>query len=348
MLFEHWLREPGPRITGSRGLDLWKVQAPGIVRRPEGGWRLFYTAVGPERPFDACQGLLLSAVSENGVDFTVEPGIRVAPQPNRPELALRVLAPTILPVGERLWRMYFEGRGPADRPTVIASALSEDQLHWRVEPGVRLQCRDDLHGPRVCRDPEGAVRVECIRAPHTIGSNTASDTASRVVTAISRDGLQFDWLPGARLQSGTGPFDSAGLTAAEVCPPASPGELWQMVYSAWQVPPAGTKIPVHPSHDPRAVESGLSADFARASIAVDLAGYRSRILLATSVDGLTWRRGPVLVEGPGYGQEGLDAIHAEDMTLVDLGDGRFRMYYAACDRHGRWQIASAITQRLEL
>ena len=348
MLFEHWLREPGPRITGSRGLDLWKVQAPGIVRRSGGGWRLFYTAVGPERPFDACQGLLLSAISEDGLEFTPEPGIRVAPQPDRPELALRVLAPTIIPVGERLWRMYFEGRGTADRPTVIASALSDDQLHWTVEPGVRLHCRDNLHGPRVCRDPEGVVRLECVRSPRAIASNTATDGVSSVVTAISQDGLQFDWLAGERLRSGSGPLDSAGITAAEVCPPASPGAAWQLVYSAWQQPPAGTVIPVHPSQDPRAVENGLSADFARASIAVDLAGYRSRILLATSADGLTWRRGPVLVEGPGYGQEGLDAIHAEDMTLADLGDGRFRMYYAACDRHGRWQIASAITQRLEL
>ena len=342
MPFEHWRREPGPRITGGRGLDLWKVQAPGIVRRPEGGWRLFYTAVGPERPFSACQGLLLSAVAENGVDFTVEPGIRVAPQPDRPELALRVLAPTIVSVGANQWRMYFEGRGTADRPTVVASAWSADQLHWTVEPGVRLQCRDDLHGPRVCRDPGGGVRLDCVRARHSIGSNTASTSVSSVVTAISQDGLRFDWLPGERLQSGTGPLDSAGITAAEVCPPASRGAAWQMIYSAWQQPPAGTVIPVHPSHDPRAVENGQSADFARASIAVDLAGYRSRILLATSDDGRTWRRGPVLVEGPGYGQDGIDAIHAEDMTLADLGNGRFRMYYAACDRHGRWQIASAI------
>jgi hypothetical protein len=52
----------------------------------------------------------------------------------------------------------------------------------------------------------------------------------------------------------------------------------------------------------------------------------------------------VLVEGAGYGTDGIDAIHAEDMTLADLGNGRFRMYYAACDRHGRWQIASAINQ----
>lgn len=347
MLLEHWSREPGPRITGHRGLDLWKVQAPGIVRRPEGGWRLLYTAVGPERPFAACQGLLLSAISDDGIEFTVEPGIRVAPQPDRPELALRVLAPTIVAVGANLWRMYFEGRGAADRPTVIASALSDDQIHWAIEPGVRLQSGDDLHGPRVLRQPDGTVRLECIQAPRANGSDATPGGVSRVVTALSRDGLQFDWLPGDRLRAETGPFDSAGITAAEVCPPANRGELWRMVYSAWQQPPAGTVIPIHPSHDPRAAENGLSADFARASIAVDLAGYRSRILLATSADGLHWQPGSVLVAGAGYGHAGIDAIHAEDMTLADLGNGRFRMYYAACDREGRWQIASAIHQPRE-
>ena len=87
MPFDSWTTEPGWRVAGSRGLDLWKVQAPGIVRRPEGGWRLFYTAVGPERPFPHCQGLLLSAVSDDGVNFVVEPGIRIAPDPERPEIA---------------------------------------------------------------------------------------------------------------------------------------------------------------------------------------------------------------------------------------------------------------------
>jgi hypothetical protein len=345
--FEHWSREPGPRITGQRGLDLWKVQAPGIVRRPEGGWRLFYTAVGPDRPFPHCQGVLLSAVSDEGLHFIVEPGIRIAPDPNRPELALRVLAPTVVPIGDRQWRMYFEARGTADRPTVIASAVSSDQLNWAVEPGVRLACADDLHGPRVLSEPEGGVRLECIRAPRVNGAPGATPQPSRVMTARSRDGLRFEWVPGARLVAGNGLLDAAGITAAEIRPPTRPGDLWRMVYSAWQAPPMGTVVPLHPSQDPCAVETGQSANFAQASIVVDLAGFRSRLLLATSTDGLVWRRGPVLVEGAGYGTDGVDAIHAEDMTLADLGDGRFRMYYAACDRHGRWQIASAINQRLD-
>jgi hypothetical protein len=50
-----------------------------------------------------------------------------------------------------------------------------------------------------------------------------------------------------------------------------------------------------------------------------------------------------VIEGAGYGNEGLDAVHAEDMSVVPIGGGKYRMYYAACDRGGSWRIASAVT-----
>ena len=80
-----WEREAGARISGDRPLDLGKVQAPGIVRCSMGdqeGWRLFYTAVGPDRPFDRCQGYILSAFSADGLTFEKDPGIRLAPRPD--------------------------------------------------------------------------------------------------------------------------------------------------------------------------------------------------------------------------------------------------------------------------
>ena len=75
-----------------------------------------------------------------------------------------------------------------------------------------------------------------------------------------------------------------------------------------------------------------------------MAGFRSRIFSAHSADGAVWKRGECVVAGAGHGEEGVDAVHAEDMSLVALDDGRYRMYYAACDKDGRWGIASAITE----
>ncbi len=91
----HWHKESGMRIEGSRGLDSAKVQAPGVVRIPNGGFRLFYTAVGPGKPFAACQGYILSAISDDGLSFRAEPGIRICPQPTIPHMSYRVLAPSL-------------------------------------------------------------------------------------------------------------------------------------------------------------------------------------------------------------------------------------------------------------
>ena len=89
----HWTKEPGSRLEGSRDLDSAKLQAPCIVAVPSGGFRLFYTAVGPGRPYPACQGYILSAVSADGLAFEKEPGIRLAPRPAVPAPAQAIAPP---------------------------------------------------------------------------------------------------------------------------------------------------------------------------------------------------------------------------------------------------------------
>jgi hypothetical protein len=340
-----WHKEPGSRVASSRPLDDAKVQAPCIVCRPEGGFRLFYTAVGSAKPFRDCQGYILSAVSDDGLAFVAEPGIRIAPQPDLPHMSLRVLAPTIAHCSDGRWRMYFEARGPADRPTVIASATSHDQLHWKLEDGIRLQTDGGVGGPRCVQLPDGRLRLYCFRSEYSTGGLAGGERIGMtVVSAISDDGLRFELEPGARMEDRQFDYDTAGITAAEVIAPSSSLGMWMMYFSAWQDPPAGPASVLHPSHDAKAVASGRSADFATASIASDLSGYWSRIFVAASSDGLNWQRGPCVIEGTGYGGEGIDAVHAEDMSLIRLDDGRLRMYYAACDTHGRWSIASAVSE----
>jgi hypothetical protein len=334
-----WRKERGPRIEGRRDLDLWKVQAPCIIAAPEGGFRLFYTAVGPDKPFDDCQGYILSAVSGDGLDFTPEAGIRMAPNPSAPAMSLRVLAPSVTPI-ERGWRMYFEARGPADIPTSIRSATSTDQLTWTIEPGARLASAGGVGAPRFVRLPDGRGRLYCFESRYDAGGpGRGRRLATPVVSAVTVDGLRFTREPGVRLTDRHSEIDSAGITAAE----PFPGDPWIMLYSAWQDVRSGTSVPVHPSADPNARTSGSSANFAAASIAADMAGYRSRILSAHSANGLDWIRDGVAIEGDGYGGNDIDAVHAEDMSLIQLPDGRWRMYYAACDAHGVWRIASAIS-----
>jgi hypothetical protein len=238
--------------------------------------------------------------------------------------------------------MYFEARGPATRPTVIASAVSGDQVDWELEPGVRLEAGEGVGAPRVLRLTDGTWLLTCWVATRLPGPDGVERRTNAVMSARSTDGLAFTPDPGLRLRPLTGTHDSAGITAAEVLPPASPGQPWAMVYSAWQDRLDGWPEPVHPSRDPDAVGSGRSADFAAASIAADLAGYRSRLFLATSADGVTYTGARLLVEGDGYGGADPDAVHAEDMSLLRMPDGTLRMYYAGCNTTGRWGVLSAV------
>jgi hypothetical protein len=64
-------------------------------------------------------------------------------------------------------------------------------------------------------------------------------------------------------------------------------------------------------------------------------------------DGLAWERAGCVIEGCGYSSDELDAVHSEDMPLVEIGDANYRMYYAACDRNGNWRIARARSERTE-
>ena len=165
-----------------------------------------------------------------------------------------------------------------------------------------------------------------------------------VITATTENGLNFITEDGYRIKSGQQRFDSGGYTAAEILAADEPNEdLSTMYVSAWQDVGPGAEVPIHPSRNPKAVSSGISADFAAASIACDISGYRSRIYAAHSDDDNNWEIGECVVEGDGYGGSDPDAIHAEDMSLIKLDDGRYRMYYAACDIAGNWRILSAVS-----
>ncbi|MCA9010208.1 MAG: hypothetical protein KDB01_10705, partial [Planctomycetaceae bacterium] len=333
-----WRKEPGVRLQGTRALDRSKLQAPCIVAVPSGGFRLFYTAVGPAKPFSTCQGYILSAISRDGLKFIPEPAIRLAPQPNVQHMSLRLIAPSVSRSLDGWWRMYFEARGPAYQPTVICSAVSFDMLHWEFEEGIRLRNSGGVGGPRYLQLPNGRGRLYCFTSQFDSGGvENGRRISSSVISAVTADGLTFEIEPGYRLRDRESDYDSAGITAAEVIPPDFAGDFWTMFYSAWQDAPPGSHVPLHPSQDANAVFSGRSADFAAESIAADIAGYRSRIFVARSTDGLTWQRGQCVIEGPGYCDEAPDAVHAEDMSLVEISPGKFRMYYAACDKTGNWR-----------
>ncbi|MFN0196321.1 MAG: hypothetical protein ACKVT0_06225, partial [Planctomycetaceae bacterium] len=189
-----WRKEPGARLQASRDLDSAKLQAPGIVRIPSGGYRLFYTAVGPGKPFPTCQGYILSAISDDGLSFRTEPGIRIAPDPKIPQMSLRILAPMVTQAADGRWRMYFEARGPASLPTVIMSAISSDMLNWELEEGIRLQGAGSVRAPRYLTLPDGRGRMYYVLSESN--PRTGEATSQSVVSAVTTDGINFQPEPG--------------------------------------------------------------------------------------------------------------------------------------------------------
>ena len=162
-------------------------------------------------------------------------------------------------------------------------------LHWELEDGIRLQSPGGVGGPRYLTLPDGRGRLYCSNTEFGPGGRKGGQQTSQgVVSAVTTDGLHFELEPGYRVRAKQTAYDTAGITAAAVIPPEMENGEWAMVYSAWQDLPPGTVVPVHPSSDANAVESGLSEDFAAVSIASDMAG---------SGHGYSWPTPPTALRG---------------------------------------------------
>ena len=172
--FLKWEKEDGPRVEGTRDIDQSKVQAPGIVLLPDGGYRLYYTAVGPGRPFPNCQGYILSAFSEDGVNWE-RPNLGLVEYQGSKDNNIALLNAAGANVFEdaretdparRYKSLFFELHGPDGTPNMgdgVSVAFSPDGVKWtkyeqnpvitRSSDSHTLFGWDDLHGKYVsyCR-----------------------------------------------------------------------------------------------------------------------------------------------------------------------------------------------------
>lgn len=67
-----------------------------------------------------------------------------------------------------------------------------------------------------------------------------------------------------------------------------------------------------------------------------------RIFTATSVDGLMWQRDetPCIDFGGRFAE-----LKVSEPCVIDLPDGRIRMFYEGCDNEGNWRILGATAKR---
>ena len=218
-----WPRDA--RRTGICG-----VVSPRIVALPQGGYRMYYSQILPRPGFpagandyDHSATRILSAISEDGMKWTPEPGVRLSPQEGGAG-DYRVVSSEVVPIGDgSAFRMYYECcSGPQSVTNSIRSAISTDGLKWTQEPGTRLETPGHNYAaPRLIFLSDGRCRLYCYDRGHGI------------ISAVSQDGLNFAAEPGLRIAE-TGPYDSHAAFAPEVL--QLPGGDYVMFYAGYGQP----------------------------------------------------------------------------------------------------------------
>lgn len=175
-------KEPATQFiwTVDSGIRLQDAAVPNIVRLEDGRFRLYYG--GP--------GGILSAISQDGLTFTKEAGVRVAAG-SAGSAEMVVSDPTLVKLKDGRVRMYYKGAtgggGPGQAAHSIFSAISADGLRFEKE-GIRIDSHKTPDGgwasvPEAVLLPDGKVRIYYV--------SDGADVGHGVVSAISEDGLDF-------------------------------------------------------------------------------------------------------------------------------------------------------------
>jgi hypothetical protein len=180
---------PSPAVQETVTQFMWTVDSgsrledagvPSILRLEDGRFRLYYG--GP--------GGILSAISQDGLNFTKEASVRVSSgSAGSPEMI--VSDPTLVKLKDGRIRMYYKGAtgggGPGQAVHSIFSAISSDGLSFEKE-GIRIdsqQTPDDgwASVPEAILLSDGRVRIYYV--------SDGPDVRHGIVSAISEDGLSF-------------------------------------------------------------------------------------------------------------------------------------------------------------
>ncbi len=293
-----WTKDAAPAIDFNPRGPAKGVLTPNVVALDDGGYRMYYTGFAPGVTSDDHDGHILSASSPDGSSWAPDHGVRI--DLHGPHATLRTLCPDVVPVPGGGYRMYYEARSP-DAPTVILSATSEDGLDWELEDGVRIGDGEWSYGtPRCVYFPTDGGLVYRLYCHHySFPMVSGLDARNHIVSAVSSDGLDFEFEPGVRI---------AQETDRETYAVYSPDVVrlgdgtFRMYYAAWAE------------------------------------GIDGGVFTAVSDDGVGWTKSPeplIDLDGP------LDCGMVSEPCVIELPGGRSRIFYEAKDAEGRSRILSA-------
>ncbi|MCD6146330.1 MAG: right-handed parallel beta-helix repeat-containing protein [Methanosarcinales archaeon] len=139
-----YISDDGVNFQKEDGYRLTEVGfMPFVVKLADGRFRLYFTGEEstPESTIETTgYKAIQSAISENGLNFTIEDGDRLAYTGSGYEY-LGIRDEKILRLSNGSYRMYYHGIDENEHWRVL-SALSHDGLNWTREEGVRLDPSD--------------------------------------------------------------------------------------------------------------------------------------------------------------------------------------------------------------
>lgn len=175
------------RIEQTAGLTLATTHHFWVVALPNGTYRMYFAQTGNSNGIG-------SALSTDGLNFTVEPGLRISVA--QAEIGPDLTTGGVIRLPNGTYRMYFSSHdfalvGPLTTPNVIKVADSPDGLAWTVKPGVRIgegspAIPGNAQHPSALVNPDGSVSVFYGRL-----NNSPSDTTHGLYVTTSTDGLTF-------------------------------------------------------------------------------------------------------------------------------------------------------------
>lgn len=174
-----FVAEAGNRLPDGSGM-------PRTVVNPSGGWRLYFTSGSG----------IKSAVSTDGLNFSVEEGFRITAEAAAftGTTVGATSGATVIRLSDGRYRMYFSDLPrPGDPPGGhrIKSAVSTDQLRWTMEEGTRVgpgapALTESAEHPFALGNADGSITLY-------YGKFTGPGTASTegLYHSTSADGLTF-------------------------------------------------------------------------------------------------------------------------------------------------------------
>ena len=298
-----------------------------------------------------------------GTHFEKDP--RVAIELDHPLDSERILTPNVIRLPAKGYRMYYTGLGPARRDPealgYILSASSDDAVTWNKDPDVRV----DLFPPHasartLCPDviplPDGRYRMYF--------EARTTDRPTVILSAISSDGLSWEPEPGLRFGDGTWSYGTPRCLYIEW--DDSFAVRYRLYFHRYTFPlvsgiDAGNVIISGVSSDGLLFEEEEGVRIAQGTDRETFAVYapevvrlgdnsyrmyysgwsddiRGGIFTATSADGLGWQKHPEpCIELGGQ----WDGDMVSEPCVIDLDDGRSRLFYEACDDDENYRILSA-------